>query len=65
MDKLTYDKQFNTSDTRYTHRNGFACRIISELGDKERDAEVGTMYVIEFQDGEKIDAFFDEISDRD
>lgn len=52
---------FNSPYDQYKERNGQHCAIIRELNDQEKDAEVGTMYKIKFQDGTIIDSWPEEL----
>ena len=52
---------FNTTQSDLRKYNGTIVDVGDELTDKERDQEVGTMYHITFHDGNKSDAFEDEL----
>lgn len=53
---------FKTQSAEFAHRSGQPVRILRELGDAERDPEVGRMFRIAFEDGITLDAFEDELS---
>lgn len=45
----------------YDQLDGETARVVRELGDDERDAEVGRMYTVRFSDGTELDTFADEL----
>lgn len=55
-------KVFNTTQSDLVKYNGTEVEVGAELTDAERDPEVGRMWHITFFDGEKSDAFEDELS---
>lgn len=55
-------KFFNTTQSDFKKYNGTEVEVGTELTDDERDPEVGRMFHITFFDGEKSDAFDDELS---
>lgn len=55
-------KIFNTTQSDLTKYNGTEVEVGAELTDNERDPEVGRMFHITFFDGNKSDAFEDELS---
>ncbi len=61
----TYTHRDPTGDgpeRRERRYSGQQCLIVRELGDAERDREVGRMFRVRFADGGFIDAFRDELS---
>jgi len=52
---------FNTTQSDMLDYNGTTVKIAYELGDEERDPEVGRMWHIVFDDGTESDAFEDEL----
>jgi hypothetical protein len=42
--------------------SGQTCEVVRELGDDERDPEVGPMYVVRFADGMELTACGDELT---
>ena len=59
-------KIFNTNDTEYKYRNGQKCTVMKVIDkpDKTHDAEVLPMFVVEFEDGEQIEVWSDEIEEK-
>jgi len=55
--------KFKTSDSRLRHRNGQKIKILKTFSkaDKNHDKEVLPMFLIEFEDGFKEEAFKDEL----
>lgn len=54
--------EFQTTQSDLLRLNGNRCTIIRKLTDRECDIqEVGNMYKIKFDDGEKINCFEDEL----
>lgn len=55
---------FNTTQSDLICYNGLSAVILSELDEKEYDKEdVGQMYNIELENGEKLQAFDDELTE--
>lgn len=52
---------FTSPYDQMKHHNGKKFTVIRELNDNERDPEVGSMYKIQLEDGEVIDAWPEEI----
>lgn len=52
---------FTTTQSDLLKYNGYVVQVRKELGDNERDPEVGRMWNIRFPDGVMIDAFEDEL----
>jgi hypothetical protein len=48
----------------YVEHSGQECEILSELGDDERDPEVGPMFAIRFADGVELVAHYDELEPK-
>ena len=57
-------KIFNTTQSDLVKYNGTLVEVGTELGDDERDPEVGRMWHITFYDGVKKAAFEDELSEE-
>lgn len=53
---------FNTAQSDYIKYNGTVVTVGKELDDSERDREVGRMWHITFYDGNRADAFEDELA---
>jgi hypothetical protein len=47
----------------YRERSGQVVTIMRELGESERDEEVGAMFVVRFADGVRAHAFEDELEE--
>jgi hypothetical protein len=47
-----------------TAHSGQSCTIVRELGDDERDPEVGRMFIVRFEDGVEGTANEDELHDH-
>ena len=56
--------KFNTTDSQYLNRNGqYALLVPDPLSQACFDIEeVGQMYTIKFEDGERLDVFEDELT---
>jgi hypothetical protein len=55
---------FNTPFEQYKHRHGQECAILRKLNHDDENPdfkEVGELYKVQFQDGEIIDAWPEEI----
>ena len=50
-----------TVETAIRQHHGQRCQVIRELGDSERDPEIGRMWHIQFEDGFETDAFEEEL----
>lgn len=58
---ITFKEVFETSSSDYDKYDKKPFKVIRQLTDDERDPEVGRMYKIQFEDGNIIDAFADEV----
>lgn len=47
----------------HTAHSGHACTVIRELGDDERDPEVGRMFIVGFADGAELCVHAEELSE--
>lgn len=53
----------STGETELAAHHDQQCEVLRELGDSERDPEVGPMYRVRFQDGYEADVFYGELYD--
>ncbi len=58
---MKFRKTFTTPYDQMAAHEGKLFKIIRKLTDDERDPEIGTMYCIQLDDGEKIDAWPEEV----
>lgn len=62
---FTYPDYGSTSSyTEHIAHSGQQCTIVREMGDDERDEEVGPMYVTRFADGVELTVLYDELTPR-
>lgn len=54
---------YSTDEYHVAHA-GLTCEVVSEIGSDERDAEVGPMFTVKFDDGTTVQAFAGELSPR-
>lgn len=48
----------------HVEHSGQRCTIVRELGDDDRDEEVGPMYLVKFNDGTELLVMYDELTPR-
>lgn len=51
----------STGETDLAAHTGQWCEVLTELGDDERDEEVGRMFHVRFDDGFESDVFLHEL----